>query len=161
MYIQFANIIKSTIICKNITINIPGLQQRSDNKDQLKDSDKMTLDVLLNILDGVLTTPGQIMIMTTNHKDVLDKALIRPGRIDISIELSKCNRGMIRELSEIYYRQTLGDNVQKVIEQIPEYEYTPAHVMNVFRRFRDQTLEGVQAIHVESDSIDSEEWNWW
>lgn len=42
---------------------------------------------LLNVLDGVVDTPGRIVIMTTNHLDVLDQALIRPGRIDKKIHL--------------------------------------------------------------------------
>ena len=63
----------------------------------------MTLDVLLNILDGILTTPGQIVIMTTNYKNILDKALIRPGRIDVNLELSKCTHDMIIKLSKKFY----------------------------------------------------------
>lgn len=42
---------------------------------------------LLNVLDGVVDTPGRIVIMTTNQVDVLDPALIRPGRIDKTILL--------------------------------------------------------------------------
>lgn len=34
------------------------------------------------MLDGVVDTPGRIVVMTTNHKEELDPALIRPGRID-------------------------------------------------------------------------------
>lgn len=37
------------------------------------------------MLDGVVDTPGRIVVMTTNHVDVLDPALIRPGRIDKKI----------------------------------------------------------------------------
>jgi len=36
----------------------------------------------LNALDGVKTMDGRILIMTTNHKDKLDPALLRPGRAD-------------------------------------------------------------------------------
>lgn len=37
---------------------------------------------LLNVLDGVVDTPNRILVMTTNHPEKLDPALIRPGRID-------------------------------------------------------------------------------
>lgn len=46
-----------------------------------------TLQGLLNVLDGVVDTPGRIVVLTTNLVDVLDRALIRPGRIDKTILL--------------------------------------------------------------------------
>lgn len=42
---------------------------------------------LLNVLDGVVDTPGRIVVVTTNVVDCLDEALIRPGRIDKKILL--------------------------------------------------------------------------
>merc|ERR1711871_718186 len=44
--------------------------------------DKLNLSGLLNVLDGVVDTPERIVVMTTNHPEMLDPALIRPGRID-------------------------------------------------------------------------------
>merc|ERR1711998_699545 len=44
--------------------------------------DKLNLSGLLNVLDGVVDTPERIVVMTTNHPEILDPALIRPGRID-------------------------------------------------------------------------------
>lgn len=38
---------------------------------------------LLNALDGIATPDGRIFIMTTNHPEKLDPALIRPGRADV------------------------------------------------------------------------------
>lgn len=48
----------------------------------------ITLSGLLNALDGVITPPGLITIMTTNNKEILDPALIRAGRIDVDEEIS-------------------------------------------------------------------------
>jgi chaperone BCS1 len=47
-----------------------------------KQEDELNLSGLLNVLDGVVDTPGWIVVMTTNHPELLDPALIRPGRID-------------------------------------------------------------------------------
>ena len=49
--------------------------------------DALSLSGLLNVLDGVVDTPGRIVIMTTNHPEMLDPALIRPGRVDKKIML--------------------------------------------------------------------------
>ncbi|KAK8038358.1 hypothetical protein PG994_015125 [Apiospora phragmitis] len=44
-----------------------------------------SLDVVLNVLDGVSSDKGRLVIMTTNRPDALDDALIRPGRVDLRI----------------------------------------------------------------------------
>merc|ERR1719247_2625790 len=49
--------------------------------------DKLNLSGLLNVLDGVVDTPERIVVMTSNHPEVLDPALIRPGRIDLKLLL--------------------------------------------------------------------------
>lgn len=45
-------------------------------------SDALNLAGLLNVLDGVVDTPGRLLVLSTNHPEVLDPALIRPGRIN-------------------------------------------------------------------------------
>ncbi|KAI8803299.1 P-loop containing nucleoside triphosphate hydrolase protein, partial [Cladochytrium replicatum] len=48
---------------------------------------RITLSALLNCLDGDMLAEGTIIIMTSNHPEVLDPALIRPGRIDLRLDL--------------------------------------------------------------------------
>lgn len=43
---------------------------------------------LLNALDGVRSQEGRITIMTTNHREKLDPALLRPGRADVHVKLN-------------------------------------------------------------------------
>ena len=42
---------------------------------------------LLNAIDGVAAQEGRALVMTTNHRERLDPALIRPGRADVHVEL--------------------------------------------------------------------------
>ena len=49
--------------------------------------DELNLAGLLNVLDGVVDTPGRLLILTSNHPEKLDPALIRPGRVDRLIHL--------------------------------------------------------------------------
>ncbi|GHC54386.1 AAA family ATPase [Neogemmobacter tilapiae] len=44
---------------------------------------------LLNAIDGVGAQEGRALIMTTNHIERLDPALIRPGRADLHVELGR------------------------------------------------------------------------
>ena len=45
------------------------------------------LSELLNAVDGVMSAHGRILVMTTNHPERLDKALLRPGRVDLNVEI--------------------------------------------------------------------------
>lgn len=57
-----------------------------------------TLMGLLNAIDGAATPEGRILIATTNRRDVLDKALIRPGRFDRQFEFTHADYHQILEL---------------------------------------------------------------
>ncbi|RYP43228.1 hypothetical protein DL768_010022 [Monosporascus sp. mg162] len=46
-----------------------------------------TLWGLLNVLDGVVSREGRIILMTSNLLEKLDEALLRPGRIDRKVYL--------------------------------------------------------------------------
>jgi len=113
-------------------------EQPETEKDDPKTSSKpppLTLDTLLAILDGILTKEGQIVIITTNHKNKLDPALIRPGRVDIDIELKLCDQDMISRLCRQFY----GCEPPAIIQQIENDKLSPAAVTNIFRRYRDQS----------------------
>jgi chaperone BCS1 len=46
---------------------------------------------LLNVLDGFAAPTGVLFVMTTNHVEKLDPALLRPGRIDYKLYLGKAS----------------------------------------------------------------------
>lgn len=52
---------------------------------------------VLNTLDGLIETNNLIIIMTTNKIDKIDKAVIRPGRVDKIIHIGWLNRDTIIE----------------------------------------------------------------
>lgn len=58
----------------------------------------VTLSGLLNALDGVATPHGLITVMTTNHVEVLDEALVRAGRVDRSEEIGLLDEAAFCEL---------------------------------------------------------------
>jgi len=92
------------------------------------------LSYLLNMLDGIHECSGRILIMTTNKLDVLDKALIRPGRIDIKINFKKCTCYDISKMIEKFW------NIVMPLETIlPEIEgkYSSAEIINLFRSTDD------------------------
>ncbi|KAI1116460.1 BCS1 N terminal-domain-containing protein [Nemania sp. NC0429] len=69
----------------------------------------LSLSGLLNILDGVASQEGRILIMTTNHVEQLDKALIRPGRVDITVEFGLADKHMTTNIFRNIFASLEGD----------------------------------------------------
>jgi len=89
----------------------------------------ITLDDILNLWDGIRETPGRIIIISSNKYDKLDAALIRPGRIDISHELSNASHQTIREI----FLHLFGENINETeLKSIKEYLYSPAEIINIY-----------------------------
>ena len=89
----------------------------------------LTLDDILNLWDGIRETPGRILIITSNHYDKLDPALIRPGRIDITMELSNADRNTIQEIYYNFFKKQID---AKSLSNIKEKFYSPAEIVNIY-----------------------------
>jgi chaperone BCS1 len=72
---------------------------------------RLSLSGLLNILDGVASQEGRVLIMTTNHIEKLDKALIRPGRVDMIVKFGRADRDMTAAIFRAIYAPLEGDDV--------------------------------------------------
>lgn len=89
----------------------PGVSKKNTRKKRLirkkknprsdSDTDEPTgisLSGLLNAIDGVASHEGRVLVMTTNHPEKLDPALIRPGRVDMEVEFTLATRAQIQEI---------------------------------------------------------------
>lgn len=100
--------------------------------DESKDKDPGTgisSTALLNALDGVVTPHGLITIMTTNHIDKLDPALIRNGRADRVIELGLPSVAEISRLWTMFF----PDVENWIIERDEVPGVSQAQVSEVFK----------------------------
>jgi mitochondrial chaperone BCS1 len=70
---------------------------------------KVSLSALLNIIDGVASQEGRVLIMTTNYITCLDEALIRPGRVDKKVELGLADKKMTADLFCVVFKPVEGD----------------------------------------------------
>jgi len=70
---------------------------------------RISLSALLNIIDGVAATEGRILIMTTNHLEKLDEALIRPGRVDMTVKFDLASTPMITTIFRGIFATLEGD----------------------------------------------------
>ena len=119
-------------------------EKEKDNKE--KSQSQLTLSGLLNAIDGVFSTYGRILIMTTNHPEVLDEALIRPGRIDCKYLFDNCDREQIRDLFKMFFNQLPN---QDLLNEIKNNKYSPAHITSVFLRYRNNPNESL--MHLDDD----------
>ena len=95
----------------------------------LLEDEPITLDDILNLWDGIRETPGRIMIISSNHYHELDPALIRPGRIDVTLELSYASRNIINEMYSHLFDEPIDD---KTLKKIKDYFYSPAEIINIY-----------------------------
>jgi len=91
-----------------------------------KDEDALNLAGLLNVLDGVVDSPGRILVMTSNHPEKLDPALIRPGRISKRIHLGCMSPECLVGMVEHYHAVTLTEAQKAELHGISGL--TPARV---------------------------------
>lgn len=84
---------------------------------------KITLSGLLNELDGVSELTGAMMVITTNKLDKFDSALIRPGRMDIMLELGHVDHEVVNDMLHFHYQKTSAELTGKKFKDI-----TPAKV---------------------------------
>jgi chaperone BCS1 len=81
----------------------------SSSKESKSVGGKVSLSALLNVIDGVASQEGRILIMTTNYIERLDEALIRPGRVDKKVELGLADKQMTADLFCVVFKPVEGD----------------------------------------------------
>ncbi|KAG6576155.1 mitochondrial chaperone BCS1-B [Phytophthora cinnamomi] len=102
-----------------------------DEKKYNMRNDKLNLSGLLNVLDGVIDCPGRIVIMTTNHPEKLDPALVRPGRVNKKLLLGYMGCTQIQQMIEYYCVATLAESqVRRLGEafELSSQTFTPAEI---------------------------------
>ncbi|KAK2764516.1 hypothetical protein FQN54_009211 [Arachnomyces sp. PD_36] len=97
----------STVNSDVRAVGKPGVPAPEDAADG--DKAGISLSALLNIIDGVASSEGRILIMTTNHPEKLDDALLRPGRVDLSIAFGYADTRTVKELFCAIYTTLEGD----------------------------------------------------
>ena len=104
-------------------------EKQTDLPKLLSEYEPITLDDILNLWDGIRETPGRIMIISSNRYYELDPALIRPGRIDITLNLSYVTHKIIQEM----YNHLFNEYIEmEKLKDIQENFYTPAEIINIY-----------------------------
>ena len=96
---------------------------------------------LLNTLDGIAHKEGQLTFLTTNYITKLDKALIRPGRIDIKLKFTYATMGQIQMMYNKFFpdKREKWKEFKKAIKGI---------------KITIATLQSFFFLHIKDDIID-------
>jgi chaperone BCS1 len=106
-------------------IDAAAVGARQERKPKAKEGDEeptervVTLSGLLNVLDGVFSSDGRILIMTTNYPERVDSALIRPGRADRREHVGLIGRDAAREMASRYFDDSVAVDVFLVGVPLP------------------------------------------
>jgi len=109
--------------------------------------DKLTLSYILNLIDGILEQRGRIIIVTSNHPEKLDEALLRPGRIDMKVNFKKCNIEICKQIIEFYYKKQLTTEELDQLETIDNYKWTPAEVFQICFNNPDDVKSAIKTLN--------------
>ncbi|KAK6131238.1 hypothetical protein DH2020_035019 [Rehmannia glutinosa] len=132
---------RSILVIEDIDCNV-GLQNRETDNNATTEDDKITLSGLLNFIDGLWSSCGdeRIIVFTTNHKNRLDPALLRPGRMDVQLEMSYCRFSGFKILASTYLRieeHSLFSVIEELLEKV---EATPAEVAGELMKSEDADI---------------------
>nr|CAB3464287.1 unnamed protein product [Digitaria exilis] len=117
-------------------------REKSNSTEENKGEDKVTLSGLLNFVDGLWSTSGEerIIVFTTNYKERLDPALLRPGRMDMHIHMGYCTQESFRILANNYHAIDYHDTYPEIEKLIKEVTMTPAEVAEILMRNDDADI---------------------
>ncbi|KAL6657947.1 hypothetical protein ACP70R_005727 [Stipagrostis hirtigluma subsp. patula] len=112
-----------------------GLRRRPGANQQ----QKLTLSGLLNVIDGLWSTSGEqrIIVFTTNYRDRLDPALLRPGRMDMHVYMGYCGWEAFKTLARNYFLVVDHALFPEIQELLLAVDVTPAEVSEMLLRSED------------------------
>lgn len=105
----------------------------------------ITFSGLLNALDGVASAEERIIFMTTNHIELLDPALIRPGRVDLKEYFGNATNHQIRRMFLRFYegQETLAE---RFVAALKGKEVSTASLQGHFVYHKDRPERAVASV---------------
>jgi mitochondrial chaperone BCS1 len=109
---------------------------------KVDDSESVTFSGLLNAIDGVMSSEGRILFMTTNHRNVLDPALTRPGRVDLDIVIDNASRTQATRLFARFF-PNMPDLADGFGEKVMKSPVSMATLQGHLLKYRDDPFNAL------------------
>lgn len=133
---------KSFLLLEDIDATGPSRDDKAAG--QADKSGRLSFSGLLNALDGVTSAEERIIFMTTNHRDRLDPALIRPGRVDYHQHIGWADGYQATKLFSNFFPEHghLAERFGKAIGQY-DGQVSPAAIQGHFILYKNSPQEAV------------------
>lgn len=126
---------------------------KDPNSEKDSSNAKISMSGLLNALDGVIAQEGSMVFMTCNDVNRIQPALLRPGRIDMKMELGYADKTQINKMfwrfmgeddiveedeekkdekKSLTHNEKMNTLAQQFTDLIPDLQVTPAELQNFF-----------------------------
>ncbi len=122
----------SNIIKQRHLPDLSQVRQNQQKKEEEKCEEELTLGEILTIFDGVLEIPGRIIVITSNYPENIDKAFMRPGRID---QLINFKNTTINDICEMYNSMFDVAFPNEFKTQLPNNILSFAEVQQIFIKY--------------------------
>jgi chaperone BCS1 len=121
---------RSILLIEDIDCSAELQNRELSNEAKSVEDDKVTLSGLLNFIDGLWSSCGdeRIIVFTTNHKDRLDPALLRPGRMDVHLHMSYCSFSGFKTLASNYLQIQEHPLFEDIEDSLEKADATPAEI---------------------------------
>lgn len=81
--------------------------------------------------------------MTTNHREKLDPALLRPGRCDMQVQLNNASSIQMERLFLKFYPEFSKEAIQ-FSQSLPEFKLSMAKLQGHFLKYRGKPLKTLE-----------------
>lgn len=109
------------------------------NKSHIED--ELTLECVLNVLDGIIELHNVMIIFTTNHLEQINPAFTRSGRIDFHLEFTLATVNIIKEMLQTIRKIDVANaKYKKYFDKMLDYVISPADVQNICFKYKNENV---------------------
>ncbi|KAK0059800.1 mitochondrial chaperone BCS1-like isoform X3 [Biomphalaria pfeifferi] len=131
---------QSIILLEDIDAAFVSRDVTKENSIAYQGMGRLTLSGLLNALDGVASAEARILFMTTNYIERLDKALIRPGRVDLKEYVGHATDYQLQQMFRRFYPDEPESRAQEFSQMVMSLEQpvSAAQVQGFFMMYKKE-----------------------
>lgn len=137
---RVADVLKTAVLYQPAVVLVEDIETESDNAE-----DPRAVSKLLDAFDGATSKGTEIiMVLTSNHIEQIHKGMLRPGRIDATVEVAALDRTGVEELIKaVVNPMKLGDDVDYDVVYAAMDGFLPAFVKAAIDRAKTWSVNRV------------------